>query len=1269
MSTVLKRLPLRLVLIAFTGLAVVSFLAAPALPPARISRAQPLSWTSLDGPSGGPAQALALSPTFAADRLVFGGGGRDFGRASWAGSGIFRSDDGGYNWRARGGPTNGAVLDISFSPNWAEDGLALAGLWEGVWQTTDAGASWNQLISLQGDSPLMISAVALSPEHASDQTMLAGGSYGTVWRSTDAGINWRTAAATSPVQRIAYHGTDGEIALAAAADGLWRTTDGGAAWHAVISATQVSDVAFQPAHAVAYATYADHVWRSTDGGATWAPFGGLVMSSLDQIAVSGDGQGVFVSADCALYRYNAATSSFEPLPASLGRAHILRLAVSPNYGSDRTLLAGTVDGVWVSTDGGQTFVRSRGFVPLTVQAMSADPSYGSHGEFFVATELGIWRRKGGEWLPANAGIAGVQASFMTDVAVSPDYPTDGTVFASQASGVTIGASLFKSTDRGITWARRADAAFIGQVELSPGFATDRMGFMVADSRIVQSTDAGATWSLQSFWSHPRSADVLALSPGFATNRTLYVAGDTFYRATDGGILWNPVEGPPPITDTGPGRWLPGRLAVAAARAAVNGDDLFLSIYRYDTTAPYARHDQLWRSTDGGHNWAVLPAMPDVPISALALGQGYPTQPEVFAATYDAEPFDERALAPDLYYSPDGGLTWQNLGAPPTDAPLSTNSSLRSLLAPPGVGDTIFVGAEGVWQLAPSSAPTATPDPCQELVVDRSFESDQGWRIPDTAYPAARTTAKAYHGYWSMRAGITNPVDDRFSYSDFSQDIDLPMLDTLTLSFWRWPQMNLRGSLSAERVRPVADLARLRTAHTLEEFRAALGPGAGDVQYGMILDPVTGAIREYLFINQDDTRTWVNSTFDLTRYRGQRIRLQFGTYNDGLEPVAWQWFDLLSLAACKAPPTVTPSPTRLPRRWLPLVMHLAGLPTPTPFPTATATETPPPTPTRTSTATPTHTTTLSATATPTVTGTPPPTATPSRTPVPQPYDFGSSYPRYMLAQWTTPETLYVLDNAGMLFRSTDGGMTWLDLDVAGKLGEGGIHLGGALTAPYTLWLSTATGLHYSQDGGSSWSHASGQQTTAGVTVDFDDSNVLWSGGQLTDGYDGIIHSTSLGADWGAAGIGMTDLYTLAANIIVDPSHHNMLFASVWGRHGAPSVWRGQSPGLWSPIASPWGSSLFYTTAPLSMAWNSSDATLWIGGAEGGLLYSPNPREMAGDAVRWAQAASFGPGYYAQPLAWGSGPTLYVTLHRINPPAGAFLRSTNRGQTWTQVALTQ
>ena len=96
---------------------------------------------------------MAVNPDYPTDQTILAGGGHDLFYASWKGYGIFRSLDGGATWGAPGGPADGAVLDAAFSPRWHDDGMAMAGLWQGVWITHDRGATWQQLSGSEMGGP------------------------------------------------------------------------------------------------------------------------------------------------------------------------------------------------------------------------------------------------------------------------------------------------------------------------------------------------------------------------------------------------------------------------------------------------------------------------------------------------------------------------------------------------------------------------------------------------------------------------------------------------------------------------------------------------------------------------------------------------------------------------------------------------------------------------------------------------------------------------------------------------------------------------------------------------------------------------------------------------------------------------------------------------------------------------------------------------------------------------------------------------------------
>ncbi|MFN8468467.1 MAG: hypothetical protein U0X20_23115 [Caldilineaceae bacterium] len=866
-------------------------LCAPASPPAW---AESPTWTDLQGPLGGSAQALAVNPQYPTDPTVFAGGGREYSSATWLGLGIFGSHDGGLTWSERSGPANGGLFDVAFSPNWQSDGYAAAALFQGVWSTNDRGATWQKQLNSDDSGPVYVQTIAVSLPVNGMHTLLAASPYGGIYRSPDNGDSWKHDATPGTVRRIRFSPTQAGIALAAGS-GIWRSTDGGATWLQVVLAGLAKDVAFTGDGAAAYATIDNQVWRSADAGLTWQTVAGPA-ADYDPLGLSADGAGLFAAAARTLYRFDVGAGTFVTLTTDLPASTIARLQPSPAFATDHTLLAGTPDGVFVSHDGGSTFTRSAGFAAFRVTDIDGAPDSLAGGDLFLAGEYGVWKRVGGVWQPLNTGMVGGLAYGVVDLAVSPTYSQDGTIFAAENRLWGVGGFLFKSTDGGASWRQVYASAGIGQIAVSPDFGADHTAFTLAYNRVQRSTDGGETWAELPYWSDYRhSARMLAISPDFASDHSLYAAGSEIYYSHDAGSTWQVAATAPPLNTNDPNPWWAEHLTVSPA------NKLYLVVGRYDPTPPYRKHSQLWTSADRGANWQQVANAPDLPIAGVAAGPQASGE-TIYLSIFDDDDGDDRPIAPDLLVSSDGGQSWRNFGAIPQGP--------TAVIRPQPSPGQVYVGSVGAWLLAAGTAPTATPDPCQELLLNRSFEYDGAWRIPQTAYPAIRLQDKHSHGYWSMRSGIVDPAVAVRSFSDFSQDVLLPVGKTITLRFQRWPT----GTGTAD----VAAAAQALDG-SVSQFYELLGASAGDLQYGMVITPPGGAIK-FLYTGLADDQRWIDQTFDLTSYAGQSVRLQFGTYNDGTGPLAAQYFDTFSLQACgSGGPTPIPSG----RVWLPSIKNPQG----------------------------------------------------------------------------------------------------------------------------------------------------------------------------------------------------------------------------------------------------------------------------------------------------------------------------------------------------------
>jgi len=191
-----------------------------------------VSWRPLIGGSEAPlpaeVTAVAAAPGDTAQATLFAGGQ----------GGLVRSTDGGVQWRVcMLPPPPPLVTAIAVSPAYAADRVVLAGTAEdGVFRSADRGerwASWNF-----GLLDLRILALALSPAFAVDETVFAATETG-IFRSTNGGRAWREAMipdCDEPVLCLAIspdYATDGLVYAATETTGLYRSADGGMNWEHV----------------------------------------------------------------------------------------------------------------------------------------------------------------------------------------------------------------------------------------------------------------------------------------------------------------------------------------------------------------------------------------------------------------------------------------------------------------------------------------------------------------------------------------------------------------------------------------------------------------------------------------------------------------------------------------------------------------------------------------------------------------------------------------------------------------------------------------------------------------------------------------------------------------------------------------------------------------------------------------------------------------------------------------------------------------------------
>jgi len=213
-------------------------------------------------------------------------------------------------------------------------------------------------------------------------------------------------------------------------------------------------------------------------------------------------------------------------------------------------------------------------------------------------------------------------------------------------------------------------------------------------------------------------------------------------------------------------------------------------------------------------------------------------------------------------------------------------------------DINFVGFSTITptptQQPSNPSPTSVPGPgntptpvsggsCSQLIRNGGFESGDSWLINVNEYPASYSSSQVFSGGRSMRIGIVNPADNRYSYSSIEQTITVPN-DASTIKLRYQIYSTATGSS--------------RTSEgSLPDFNLGLTPqpeGTNyvDSQFTLIIDQWD---QIHILMNRQATNHgWAGHEFELNDFRGQTVRVYFGVLNNGWDGIASSYIDDVSV---------------------------------------------------------------------------------------------------------------------------------------------------------------------------------------------------------------------------------------------------------------------------------------------------------------------------------------------------------------------------------------
>ncbi|MFH8841795.1 RICIN domain-containing protein [Streptomyces sp. NPDC017868] len=545
----------------------------------------------------------------------------------WAGNGaILRSTDRGRTFQR---------TDLPFKLGGNEDGrgagerlvvdpsdnrtLLLGTRKNGLWRSTDSGATWRQVSSFPvkdgASSGGGISFVTYGP--AGSRTVYVGVAdrSTSLYRSTDGGTTWQ-AVPGQPTGQLPQHGVlsgDGSLYLTytdvlgpngVTAGSVWKYAPAGGTWKNV-SPSQggygFSGLAVDPRRpSTVMVTTLDRWWpedeiyRTTDGGATWKALADKSVRNASAAPYVGTHTGHWMTA----------------------------LAIDP-FDSGHVLY-GTGNGIWRSkdanaTDSGGTSHWAAGARGLEETAlMDAIAPPGGAAVVTAMGDQGGFRHDDLNKVPAGR-LGNPMLTNSTDIDFAQSTPS--MMVRVGHGGAQDGGY---STDGGLSWngfrAEPVAGAQDGRVALAADGST--IVWTQAGQVPYRSTDKGASWSRVG----GLGTDAVVVADR-SSARTFYsLSGGTLHASTDGGATFGPRAGNLPS----------GRLTAVPGVAG----DLWIA----------GGGQGLLHSTDGGRTFTALTTVK----SASALGFGKAAPGASYQALYLIGTVKD---VTGVFRSTDKGATW------------------------------------------------------------------------------------------------------------------------------------------------------------------------------------------------------------------------------------------------------------------------------------------------------------------------------------------------------------------------------------------------------------------------------------------------------------------------------------------------------------------------------------------------------------------------------------------------------------------------------------
>jgi len=298
------------------------------------------------------------------------------------------------------------------------------------------------------------------------------------------------------------------------------------------------------------------ILRTEDGGHTWSPSQqGLPHHRVHSIVIAPDFMynGVAFAAtnkSCVL-KSNDMGHSWTSSVLTQTQVDVTSLSVSPGFDSDGTVFAGTAgEKIFKSIDYGESWQQCNNGCPTCVLCLTLSPDYDTDLSMLAGAVDGLhYSTNGGiEWFKTRVSSSEDPDERVTSIAISPDFANDSTIFV----GIR-GKGVYKSTDSGISWNNISNGIsdlFVMDIALSPNYSNDRFVLTAtkADGIFSYNDMPGETWHLtnEGLSQKTNQSDThyyeIAFSPEFSLDNTVYLSTfEGVHISRDRAETWRHLE--------------------------------------------------------------------------------------------------------------------------------------------------------------------------------------------------------------------------------------------------------------------------------------------------------------------------------------------------------------------------------------------------------------------------------------------------------------------------------------------------------------------------------------------------------------------------------------------------------------------------------------------------------------------------------------------------------------------------------------------------------